>query len=87
VWGGRKEAISNGMEAAFTESCRFGRARIAEIARREGPARNMSEALAREYLECAIVNELGEREYEGLRLFYQYARESGMLAVSGGSRT
>ncbi len=87
VWGGRKEAVSPGMEAAFTESCRFGRARIDEIARREGPARNMSEALACEYLDRNIVNELGEREYEGLRLFHQYARESGMLVATGGART
>lgn len=85
VWSGRKEAIS-GMEAAFAESCRFGRARIGEIARREGSARNMSEALAREYLERHIVNELGEREYEGLRLFIKYARESDMLVTTGGAQ-
>ncbi|MGE5567515.1 MAG: menaquinone biosynthetic enzyme MqnA/MqnD family protein [Rhodospirillales bacterium] len=86
VWGGRKEAITPGMEAAFLESCRFGRARIAEIARCEAPRRGFSEALAREYLEKNIVNELGEREYEGMRLFHQYARECGVLAPVGGSR-
>ncbi len=83
VWSGRKEANPAGMEAAFVESCRFGRARIEEIARREGPARSMSEALAQDYLERNIVNELGEREYEGLRLFIRYARESDMLVTTG----
>ncbi|HOL72793.1 MAG TPA: menaquinone biosynthesis protein [Bryobacteraceae bacterium] len=86
VWGGRKEFITPGMEAAFLESCRFGRARLAEIARCEGPPRGFSEAFALEYLERNIVNELGEREYEGMRLFHQYARELGILAPVGGAR-
>jgi predicted solute-binding protein len=86
VWCGRKEVISAGMEETFAESCRFGRGRIEEIARREGPARNLDEALAREYLERQIVNELGEREYEGMRLFLRYAGESGMLVTTGGAQ-
>ncbi len=85
VWAGRKEHIFARMEAAFTASCRFGRERIAEIARTEGPARNLTAALASDYLERHIVNELGEREYEGMRLFLQYARESDILVTTGGA--
>ena len=60
---------------AFAASCRFGRERLEEIARREGPPRQFSEALAFEYLSRHIVNELGENEYQGMRLFLRYARE------------
>lgn len=75
VWGCRKEVLSPELAQAFADSCRFGRRRLAEIARREGPPRQLSEALALEYLSHHIVNELGENEYEGMRLFLQYARE------------
>jgi predicted solute-binding protein len=75
VWGCRREASSPLLAPAFAASCRFGRQHLAEIARREGPPRQLSEALALEYLSHHIVNELGENEYEGMRLFLRYARE------------
>jgi chorismate dehydratase len=86
VWGGRKEAIPSGAEAVFAASCRFGRERIAEIARSEGPARNLSAETASEYLGRHVVNELSERDYEGMRLFIRYARESDMLVAAGGAQ-
>ena len=75
VWGCRKEAASSDLAPAFAASCRFGRRHLEQIARREGPPRQLSEALALEYLSRHIVNELGENEYEGMRLFLRYARE------------
>jgi predicted solute-binding protein len=75
VWGCREEMASSDLVEAFADSCRFGRRRLPEIARREGPPRQLSEALALEYLSHHIVNELGENEYEGMRLFLRYARE------------
>lgn len=85
VWGCRKEAASDDLAPAFAASCRFGREHLEEIARREAPPRRLSEALAREYLSRHIVNELGEKEYEGLRLFLRQARDFDMVEASGGA--
>ena len=59
----------------FLDSMRFGIARIADIARSEHAKIGVSEELARTYLECNIVFELGEREYAGLDLYLRYAAE------------
>ena len=75
VWACRREAASPSLAPAFAASCRFGREHLEEIARREGPPRQLTEQLALDYLSHHIVNELGENEYEGMRLFLRYARE------------
>lgn len=85
VWGCRKAAMAPGLADAFNESCRFGLARIDDIVRQEAPARNITPALAREYLTHRIVSELGEREYEGMRLFLRFARGSDTLVSTGGA--
>lgn len=86
VWASRTDALPDSVAEAFLESCRFGIAHIDEIARREARRRLLSEELAREYLTRHIVNELGEREYEGMRLFLRYAAgDSDTLVSSGGA--
>jgi predicted solute-binding protein len=75
VWAGRAECVTPELEAAFLSSCRCGREHIAEIAGVEGPPRGFAPELAREYLTHNIVHELGAREYEGLRLFLEYATD------------
>lgn len=75
VWAGHKRHITPEAIEALNESCRYGRARLEEIARIDGAARGIPEALAREYLTRHIVNELGPKEYEGLQLYLRYARE------------
>jgi predicted solute-binding protein len=75
VWGCRDPGVAAELAPAFAASCRFGRERLEEIARREGPPRQIGEALAFEYLSRHIVNELGENEYQGMGLFLRYARE------------
>jgi predicted solute-binding protein len=85
VWGCRKGVASDELTRAFAASCRFGREQLEEIVRREAPPRQLSEALARDYLGRHIVNELGEREYEGLRRFLRYARDFDMVEASGGA--
>ncbi len=76
VWAGRKEVVTPEVEAAFRESCRYGRQRIGEIAEREAPPRHLPPGLVREYLTQRIVHELGPRDYEGMNLFLSYARET-----------
>jgi chorismate dehydratase len=75
VWAGRREAVSPEVAAAFRDSCRWGRERIEEIVASEAPRRGFAPELVREYLSRCIVHELGPREYEGMRLFLDYARE------------
>lgn len=85
VWGCRPAVASDDLAEAFAASCRFGREHLEEIARREAPPRQLSETLAREYLSRHIVNELGEKEYEGLRLFLRFARDFDMVETSEGA--
>jgi len=75
VWACRAGLPPAELAPAFLNSCRFGLEHLDDIVRLEAPRRGITEALAREYLTRRVVLELGEREYEGLRLFLSYARE------------
>jgi chorismate dehydratase len=77
VWACRAGLRPAELAPAFLDSCRFGLKHLDDIVRLEAPHRGISEILAREYLTRRVVLELGEREYEGLRLFLNYARELG----------
>lgn len=88
VWARRPGPLAMepaALEEAFLASCRYGRARLDEIARREAAPRGFTEAVAFDYLNRLVVNELGEEEYAGMRRFLDYARESGMLEAPGGA--
>lgn len=84
VWACRPTALVTGLAEAFLDSCRFGIQHLDDIARLEAPPRRLSEALARDYFARNIVLELGERDYEGMRLFVQYAREFDTVVSTGG---
>jgi chorismate dehydratase len=75
VWACRREALAADLEKAFAGSCRFGLEHLDDIVRLEAASRSFPEALIRDYFTRHIVLELGEREYAGMRLFVQYARE------------
>jgi chorismate dehydratase len=86
VWAGRPEiAATPGLAEAFNGSYRFGSENLEEIVQCEAPARHMEKSLAREYLKRNIVFELGEREYEGMRLFLRYGREFDTVVSTGGT--
>jgi len=74
VWACREKALAAELAPAFLSSCRFGRAHLEDIVRQEAAPRGLPESLAREYLTRHIISLLGEREYEGLRLFLEQAR-------------
>jgi predicted solute-binding protein len=69
------------VEAAFLESCRYGRDHLEDIVAAEAPARGFAPDLVRDYLTRNIVHELGPREYQGMRLFLEYA--SRLAAARG----
>lgn len=75
VWAGPKGAIAPEVAEAFRGSCRYGRENIEEIVASESAARGFPPELVRRYLTEHIVHELGPREYEGMELFLQYARQ------------
>jgi len=80
VWAGHKRHIMPAVVKALADSCRFGREHLEDIVRIDAAARGIPETLAREYLTCHIINELGPQEYKGLELYLRYAREA-LVAV------
>ena len=86
VWAGRSDVAGTpGLGETFAGSRRFGVQHLEDIVRTEAPARHLDKSLAREYLTRNIVFELGEKEYEGMRLFLQYAREFDTVVSTGGT--
>ena len=84
VWACREKSMADDLREPFLQSCRFGLAHMDDIVRTEAAPRNLPESLAREYFARHVVLELGEREYEGMRLFVQYAREFDTVVSTGG---
>lgn len=74
VWAARAELAAQD-PSPFRASLRFGMEHIGDIVRSEHLKLGITEALAREYLTKNIVFELGEREYQGLAAFLQYASQ------------
>jgi predicted solute-binding protein len=75
VWAARKGAVTPEVVEAFRGSCRYGLERTDEIVAAESPRLGFAPELVRDYLTRHIVHQLGPREYEGMGLFLQYARE------------
>jgi predicted solute-binding protein len=73
VWAGRPEVVTPEIELAFRDSARCGAEHLEEIVLCESEKRGFSRELARAYLTRNIVNELSERDYEGLRRFLELA--------------
>jgi chorismate dehydratase len=74
VWAGRTEVIHEPYGRLFLESCRYGLEHMDEIVSAEAPARQFGADVVRRYLTQHIVFELGEKDYEGMRLYIQHAR-------------
>ena len=74
VWAGRKEVVREPYGRIFVESCRYGLAHMDEMVRLEASTRQFDADLVRRYLTHHIVFELGEKDYEGMRLYIQHAR-------------
>jgi chorismate dehydratase len=74
VWAGRKGVVTPEMAGIFSASYCYGRAHMDEIVASESAARGFKPGVVREYLTHYIVHQLGDREYEGMRLFLEYAR-------------
>jgi len=84
VWAGRKEVIHEPYGTLFLESCRYGLAHMDDIVRAEAPTRRFNPDLVRRYLTHHIVFELGDRDYEGMRLYIQHALRLERVMIPGG---
>jgi predicted solute-binding protein len=84
VWSGRSQVVREPYGQAFLDSVRYGVAHIDDIAREQPAQRHVSEELAREYLTRHIVFELGERDYEGMRMYLDHALRLDRVMISGG---
>lgn len=73
VWAGRKEVVHEPHGQVFLESLRYGLAHMDDMVRDESAARQFSPDVVRRYLTHHIVFELGEKDYEGMRLYIQHA--------------
>jgi len=73
VWAGRKEVVTPDVVDAFRDSARFGAERIDDIVMCESEPRGFSRDFVREYFARNIINELTDREYEGLERFLKLA--------------
>jgi len=79
VWAGAARHVSSELQADLIGSVRYGREHLEDVIARESAARNFDPDLARRYLTHHIVNELGPRDYEGLRTYLREAAELGAL--------
>lgn len=84
VWAGRKEIIREPYGRIFLDSCRYGLAHMDDIVAAEAPARHFSPDVVRRYLTHHIVFELGEKDYEGMRLYIQHALRLDRVMIPGG---
>ena len=73
VWAGRRGVATPEVVEAFRASCRYGRERLDAIVAAESARREFAPDLVRRYLTDHIVHELGQRDYQGMERFLQYA--------------
>ncbi|MBZ5676498.1 MAG: menaquinone biosynthesis protein [Acidobacteriia bacterium] len=88
VWAGRKEIVREPFGQVFLESLRYGLSHMDDIVAAEAPGRQFSPDVVRRYLTHHIVFELGEKDYEGMRLYIQHAlrieRDRDRVMIPGG---
>lgn len=74
VWAARAD-VPRQDPAPFLASLRFGMQHLDDIVREEHAKLGIPAKLARDYLTRNIVFDLGQKEYDGLATFLQYASE------------
>jgi chorismate dehydratase len=85
-WAGWPEALTPADAEVLLEARDAGVAHAAEVARAYYPGDPEREAVARRYLRDNIRYTFGDEELEGLRTFYGYAAELGLISFDGALR-
>ncbi len=78
-WAGRRAVVTPEVAADFRASCKYGVARIAEIAAEAAGELHMPADELDRYLRENIDFTLGEENRRGLALYYDYAAELGLI--------
>lgn len=82
LWSGAKSRGYDRYEQMFLDSCRYGYLHLEDVLQAECPPRGISIELGRQYLTRHVALELNDRDYEGMRLYLQYARQLANLKVT-----
>jgi chorismate dehydratase len=85
-WAGWPDALTPDDADALRQARDEGVAHAGEVARAYYPGDPASEAVAARYLRDNIRYVLGDEELEGLRTFYSYAAELGLVSNAGNLR-
>lgn len=85
-WAGWAEALTPADAEALLQARDAGVAHAAEVARAYYPGDPEREAVALRYLRDNIRYTFGDEELEGLRTFYGYAAELGLVSFDGALR-
>ncbi|MBI4479836.1 MAG: menaquinone biosynthesis protein [Acidobacteria bacterium] len=78
LWAVRAEAATSDLVHAFQQSTVYALAHLSEIVEQETARTGLSPVLIRAYLTENIDFSLGEKNLEGLRLFYTLAHDLGL---------
>ncbi|MDZ4818953.1 MAG: menaquinone biosynthesis protein [Planctomycetota bacterium] len=81
MWTARAGVDLQGVDVALGESRDAGLANLAEIAAKEAPQLGLTVPQCLAYLRDNLYFYLGQREQQGLALFYQHAAELGLAPV------
>jgi predicted solute-binding protein len=73
VWAARRGVADESVAQAFRDSCRYGLDHMEDIVAAETARLGLAPELLRNYLALHIVHELGPRDYQGMRLFLEWA--------------
>jgi len=85
-WAGWPDALTPADAEALLQARDAGVAHAGEVARAYYPDDPEREAVARRYLRDNIRYTFGDEELEGLRTFYGYAAELGLISFDGALR-
>ena len=87
VWAARQRVADASIAQAFRDSCRYGLEHMEEIVAAEAARLGFAEDMVRRYLTSHIVHQLEARDYEGMRLFLEWAKNAAPPeAVPAGHR-
>ncbi len=83
AWAGKPGIPINPLRRLLTESYQFGNAHLDEIVQHEFARRGVSRDLADKYLQHHIRFEIGPKEEQGLRAFFELANLPEPIAAAG----
>ncbi|HXA56090.1 MAG TPA: menaquinone biosynthesis protein [Candidatus Acidoferrum sp.] len=82
IWAARRDAMTPEIVADFHASKAYGLERIRDISEGAGIKLDLAPVPLEQYLRQNIQFDLDEPKLDGLRLFYQYAAEEGLIPVA-----